>query len=198
MKYLPLLLLAGCSSLPAFRKTDPKSEEGFGYVVKGSDRPEIFDVRAFLPEGVSPEFRASYLMRAAGEECLARGSMFFDLGSLGTHGARVICHKRPSKRSLGVVLDQKTAKTVIVEDIVPNSHAPFKARDVLRKVGGVDVDSVGAFNDEVYRLAESGRKEVTVVVERSGIALSLEAPFSEEREAVQTPEALEALRRKVP
>lgn len=188
------ILLAGCSSAP-FQKTDQQSP---GYKIENSDRPEIFDVVAKLPGSASPEFRLSYLSRAAGEECLARGMKFFDPGPLGENSARVVCYHRPSKRSIGVVLDLKNPKAVVVEDTITNSYSPFKPRDVVKKIGGVDVDSIGALKEQIFRLADSGRKDVTVAVERSGIALSLEAPFSEQREAVLTPEALEALRKKAP
>lgn len=186
------LLLSACSSSPSFRKGED------GYTVHNSDHSEIFDVRAQLPESTAPELRVAYLTRAGGEECLRRGSNFFDAGMLGPSSARVVCYKRPTKRSLGVVLDPKSAKAVTVQDTVANSHAPFRPRDVVRKIGGVEVDSVGALKEQIFRLAESGRKEVNVAVERSGIALSLQAPFSEEREAVLTPEALEELRKRVP
>lgn len=188
-------LLSACASPPAFRKA---SENEFGYAIKASDRLEIFDVRAAMPETAAPEFRLDYLTRAAGEECLARGFMFWDIGSLGTNALRAFCFKRPSKKSLGVLMNTKNPKALVVEDTVPNSYSPFRANDVVRKIGGVEVENIGGFKEQIFRLSESDRREVTVNIERSGIALSLQAPFSEQREAIFTPEMLETLRKKLP
>jgi len=184
------LLLAACSSLPRFEKS--------GYSIQSSERTEIFDVRISLPAGISTEQRIEYMTRAAGEECLARGFLFWDIGTLTVNSLRAFCYKQANKKSIGVSMDPKNIKELTVEDTLNNAHAPFKPRDVVRKIGGVEVYNAGSFKEQIFRLAESGGKTVTVKVERSGIALTLEAPFSEHREAVLTPELLEALRKKIP
>jgi hypothetical protein len=190
---LPCLLLAACSS-PAFRK----SESEPGYTVHDSTRREIFNVRAKLPAGTKQEQRLAYLTRAAGEECLARGFLFWDIGPLSASSLRAFCYKGRNRKSLGVILNNGNIKQLTVQDTVVNSRSPFQANDVVRKIGGVDVDTAGDFKEQIFLLAENGAKDVTVKVERSGIALSLSAPFSEQRETVLTPEILEDLRKKVP
>jgi|GEM_PF-5244966 len=192
---LLLLVLSGCSSLPAFRKA---SEQNFGYAIKPSDRADIFDVHAALPEAVSAEFRLQYLTRAAGEECLARGFLFWDIGATGANSLRAFCSKQPGKKSLGVILNAKLPKAIVIEDTIVNSYAPFRPYDVVKKIGGVEVENAGSFKEQIFRLGDSERKTVTVAIERSGIALAVEAPFSEQRGTMLTPEVLESLRQKTP
>lgn len=196
-----LFCLTACSSNPAFRRALGPGQEG--YIIRDSaDLKAVFNVAIILP-GVNDQRTVDdHLLRAAGEECSARGFPYWDIGSLRTNSLRAFCYSANKKLSLGVMMDQKAAiakkPELRIEDILVNSHTPLRPRDLVRRIGGKEVETIGDFKEQIFRLAAEGRKSVTVAVERSGIALSLEAPFSEQKEGVFTPEMLENLRNIAP
>ena len=197
---LTLLALHSCSSSPAFRRSVGPEDEG--YVVKESDLKTVFDVVGRLPKGMDQRSADDYLIRAAGEECAQRGFPYWDIGRLSARSLRAFCLPANRKMSLGVMVDQKAAAAekpeLRIEDILANSYSPMRPRDHVKKIGGKEVETIGEFKEQIFRLSAEGRKSVTVLVERSGIALSLEAPFTEQKEGVFTPEMIGNLRNVVP
>lgn len=195
-----LVSFTACSSSPAFRRAVGPEDEG--YSVHESDLKEVFDVSARLPARTDQRSVDDYLIRAAGEECAARGYPYWDIGKLTPRSLRAFCMPGNKKMSLGVQVDQKAAAAekpeLRIEDILANSYSPMRPRDHVKKIGGKDVETIGEFKDQIFRLAAEKRKSVTVLVERSGIALSLEAPFTEQKEGVFTPQMLENVRQLVP
>ena len=200
--YLPLLvlLLSACSSAPYFRKAaDPKDH---GYTVKDSPEKEVFDVAVRLPSGTNLDDRYDYLVRAVGEECLARGFLFFDVGPIDTDEARGFCYPKNRKPSLGIHFDLMAfaAKEAVIRvlEVESGVATSLRPRDVIRKVGSKEIETLADYKSEIRRLGAEGNKTVTVSVERSGIALNLQAPLAEFREKIYSPDKLEALRKKLP
>ncbi len=194
-----VLILAGCASPPRFRKAEQENEAG--YRVKSTERNEVFEVTALVP-GLSEKQRLDYLTRAVGEECLARSYLFFDLGPLGPSTVRGFCFKENRTPSLGVKFDLAAGlgkKPVLkVQETELNFHSPLHARDVIKKLGGKEVDTIGGLKSEILQLASKDHRNVGVLVERSEIELRLEATIRDVKNKLYDPIMLEEIRRSVP
>jgi hypothetical protein len=176
MKTLFLVLfLVGCAARPPFHKMD----NGTGYIVKPGPFKEMVEVHIELPSNVDERFRDDYLLRAAGEECLERGFPYYDFGYKSSTTVSVICYPTVKKPSLSVGIDPKIALSkhpkLQVEEPENGMPGPFKPFDVIRKVGGAEISTIGELKEKIFLASRENAKTVTLQIERSGIPINLEA-----------------------
>ena len=191
-----LFLASGCvSSEISFQK----SSNGIGYTIENSKQPDYFIVKLQLPLKSEDTSSKRYAARAVGEECLARGFIFFDLTDPKDSSAEGFCFKENKRKALGISFDKKhlenSPPSFVVENLNSKSRTNLLVGDKVNKISGKEIGSVSRIKSLIFSSYHLQVSEVDIDLERNGKSLTVKEPIADLLGGAFGKEDLEALRK---
>lgn len=193
------ILFSSCTSIPIFQKTTDNNE---GYKVQDLDSKNNFRVTIQLPSIPSSDKLVRYYgFRAVGEECLARGFHFFDVGELTTHIFEGFCFTSSTRKSLAATFDKKELQKnpihFIVESLNKKSRSQLKINDEILMVNEKPLVSVGQLKSLIFAEAENKKTSVDLKIRRKNSELNITELLADFKNSTYGQGDLEDLRLKI-
>ena len=185
-----LLLLAACSSVSKFQKS-----ETAGYSIVDTDRKDHFQVLLNLPDENYTHFLNGYARRAIGEECAQRGFSYFDIAYSGAKNFDGFCYPTSTTKALAIRFKEHLAvgaDVFEIEKLLNKQASQLQENDRVLEVEGKKVKSVAQIKIEAFKLA-SLKKPAQIKILRAGKELTVTEPIADLANGAQTPEALKQL-----
>lgn len=185
--------------MPAFHKNVDGRE---GYKIQDLSAKNNFRVALQLPSGTSERNIFIYGLRAAGEECAARGFQFFDFGELDRMNYEIFCFTDSIHQSLAITFDSKglaeSPRHFIIEFLNMKENTQLQADDEVLLIGGKKPESMANVKSIVFQAALNKQTTMPVKINRHGRELVVIEPLVDLKNGLEGPDDLKLLRKHVP
>lgn len=186
-------ILTACATLPRFQKSLDGSN---GFTVQDLSTKDHFRVTVQVPPESSGKFIKDYGFRAVGEECLARGFHYFDVGEISLFSFEGFCFADAVRKSLAITFQPagllESPPRFIVGNLNNKTNSKLQVNDEIVFIDQERPNSMSQLKSIVF--AASNKKQLSMKIKRQNNEIAILEPIVELRDAAYGKNDLEALR----
>lgn len=189
------IILSACASAPTFKKTSYGVD---GYSVQDLATKEHFQIIVKLPVGTDSKYFRNYGYRAVGEECLARGFEFFDVGELDTTVFEGFCFQDANRKALAISFQNngliQSPSRFVVDHLNNKTVTKLRPNDELLLIDDKPPVSMINLKSLVFVAAINNKNVLPLKIKRQGREIKVMEPIADLKNGVLEKKDLESLR----
>lgn len=189
------IVLSACASSPTFKKTSYGVD---GYSVQDLATKDHFQVIVKLPEGTDSKYFRNYGYRAVGEECLARGFQFFDMGELDTTVFEGFCFPDANRKALAISFQNngliQSPSRFVVEHLNNKAVTKLRPNDELLLIDDKPPVSMINLKSLVFIAATNNKNALPLKIKRQGREIKVMEPIADLKNGALDQNDLKSLR----